>query len=76
MESRKRPHVEEEATFTAKKRVLSDTNGSPHVNGGVLDQEEPAEGDNIEVIGVYSIPSSFLIPLLCSFFVRKRFFVE
>lgn len=49
MESRKRPHVEEEATFTAKKRVLSDTNGSPHVNGGVLDQEEPAEGDNIEL---------------------------
>jgi hypothetical protein len=75
MESRKRPHVEEETTITAKKRVLSDTNGSPHVNG-VLDQEEPAEGDNLEVLIVYPISSSLLTPLLSSFFARKLSFVE
>ena len=75
MESRKRPHVEEESTVIAKKRVLSDTNGSPHVNG-VLDQEEPAEGDNIEVISVCFISSFSLTPILSSFFARKLFFVE
>jgi hypothetical protein len=75
MESRKRPHVEEETTVTAKKRVLSDTNGSPHVNG-VLDQEEPGEGDNIEVLTICSTSLSFLTPILSSFFEKKLFFVE
>lgn len=75
MESRKRPHVEEETNVTAKKRVLSDTNGSPHVNG-VVDQQEPAEGDNLEVISVSSISSLLFTPGLSSFFARKLSFVE
>jgi len=75
MESRKRPHVDEENTVIAKKRVLSDTNDSPHVNG-VLDQEEPAEGDNIEVIRVCSNSLLLLTSILSSFSARKPFFVE
>jgi hypothetical protein len=75
MEPRKRPHVEEENTVSAKKRVLSDTNGSPHVNG-VLDQEEPAEGDNIEVMSVCFILSISPTLMLLSSFARRLSFVE
>jgi hypothetical protein len=75
MDTRKRPHVEEENSVSAKKRVLSDTNGSPHVNG-VLDQEEPAEGDNIEVMSICSIPSISLTLMLSSSFERRLFSVE
>lgn len=50
MESRKRPHAEDEADTRAKKRALSDESRSPgHVNGVTADGEEPRDGDNLEV---------------------------
>ncbi|RDB24923.1 E3 ubiquitin-protein ligase BRE1 [Hypsizygus marmoreus] len=45
----KRPFTDEEDTPTAKKRVLTGPNGSPHVNGSASEQEEPTEGDNLEL---------------------------
>lgn len=53
MDSRKRSHSHEDDPPTTKKRILTGSNGSPHVNGVVAEQEEPAEGDNLEVIRVW-----------------------
>ncbi|KAG5654397.1 hypothetical protein H0H81_003221 [Sphagnurus paluster] len=49
MASRKRPFSEEEDSAATKKRVLTGRNGSPHVNGTSEDQDEPAEGTNLEL---------------------------
>ncbi|KAF5380344.1 hypothetical protein D9615_004567 [Tricholomella constricta] len=45
----KRPFSEDEDATATKKRVLTGPNGSPRVNGQVEEQDEPAEGDNLEV---------------------------
>jgi E3 ubiquitin-protein ligase BRE1 len=47
VESRKRPHTGEEDRIQTKKRVLTTTNGSPHVNG--TEPEERMQMDNLEV---------------------------
>jgi E3 ubiquitin-protein ligase BRE1 len=52
MESRKRPHADEDDPSVAKKRILTGSNGSPQVNGVTTEQEEPGDGDNLEVIRV------------------------
>jgi len=50
MESRKRPLTDDIDTSVAKKRILTGSNGSPHVNGVVGEQDEPGPGDNLEVV--------------------------
>ena len=47
VESRKRPHGGEEDRVQTKKRILSATNGSPHVNGT---EREEIERQNLEVM--------------------------
>ncbi|KIK09930.1 hypothetical protein K443DRAFT_671248 [Laccaria amethystina LaAM-08-1] len=49
MESRKRPLTDDIDTSVAKKRILTGSNGSPHVNGVALEQDEPGPGDNLEL---------------------------
>ncbi len=49
MESKKRPHDEDDADTSVKKRIVSDDHGSPRVNGVVSDSNEPTDGDNLEV---------------------------
>ncbi|EMD37345.1 hypothetical protein CERSUDRAFT_105371 [Gelatoporia subvermispora B] len=50
MESRKRPHAEDEAEPHSKKRALSNDSRSPsHVNGITPDGDEPKDGDNLEI---------------------------
>lgn len=49
MESRKRPLTDDIDTSVAKKRILTGSNGSPHVNGVAAEQDEPGPGDNLEV---------------------------
>ena len=46
VESRKRPHGGDEDRVQTKKRILSATNGSPHVNGT---EREEMERHNLEV---------------------------
>ncbi|KAF4599455.1 E3 ubiquitin-protein ligase bre1 [Pleurotus pulmonarius] len=48
MESKKRPHDEDDADTSVKKRIVSDDHGSPRVNGVVSDSNEPTDGDNLE----------------------------
>lgn len=48
MDSRKRPYSDEEDSVSAKKRVVTGSNGSPQVNGH-SEHEEPTENDNLEV---------------------------
>ncbi|KAF9469928.1 BRE1 E3 ubiquitin ligase-domain-containing protein [Collybia nuda] len=50
MASKKRPHSEEEDTTAIKKRALVGPNGSPLVNGTLLNsQEEASDTDNLEL---------------------------
>lgn len=49
MESKKRPHDEDDVDTSVKKRIVSDDHGSPRVNGVVSDSNEPTDGDNLEV---------------------------
>ena len=50
MESRKRPLADEDDSVVAeKKRILTGTNGSPHVNG-VAEHDDEAFGEKLEVI--------------------------
>ncbi|OCH92316.1 BRE1-domain-containing protein [Obba rivulosa] len=50
MDSRKRPHAEDELDSRSKKRAVSDDNRSPsHVNGVTPDGDEPKDGDNLEM---------------------------
>lgn len=48
MESRKRPLADSEEPVISKKRILTGTNGSPHVNGDV-EQDDEAFGEKLEV---------------------------
>ncbi|KAF8635226.1 hypothetical protein AX17_004001 [Amanita inopinata Kibby_2008] len=48
MESRKRPHAQEEEPTITKKRIVSAANGSPRVNGTSVEPEEPDLGRNLE----------------------------
>ncbi|CAA7261702.1 unnamed protein product [Cyclocybe aegerita] len=47
MESRKRPLADEDDTVVSKKRIVTGTNGSPHVND-LLDEEDQAFGERLE----------------------------
>lgn len=49
MESRKRPLTDDIDPSVAKKRILTGSNGSPHVNGVAEERDEPGPGDNLEV---------------------------
>ncbi|KAF8200665.1 BRE1 E3 ubiquitin ligase-domain-containing protein [Pholiota molesta] len=48
MESRKRPLADSEEPVISKKRILTGTNGSPHVNGDV-EQDDEAFGEKLEL---------------------------
>lgn len=48
MESRKRPLADVEDTMVSKKRILTGSNGSPHVNGDV-EAEDEVFGEKLEV---------------------------
>lgn len=53
MESKKRPHVDDDEPSRAKKRAVSDDHASPmpsHLNGtSASHSDEPNDGDNLEV---------------------------
>ncbi|KAJ6625446.1 hypothetical protein B0H10DRAFT_2211777 [Mycena sp. CBHHK59/15] len=49
MESKKRPHAQEDEASVTKKRVLASANGTPYVNGSVPEMDEPTDPDNLEM---------------------------
>lgn len=49
MESRKRPHTDDDDVSQVKKRVFTGVNGSPEVNGVRADSAEPSDNDQLEV---------------------------
>jgi len=71
MDSRKRPYSDDEDSVTAKKRVLTGPNGTPHVNGN-NEQEEPTENDNIEVRRVGSPFEWYVTSKPFSFSAKKQ----
>lgn len=78
MESRKRPLADVEDTMVSKKRILTGSNGSPHVNGDV-EAEDEVFGEKLEV----DILSHFrlctqTILILChvSCFEKRLYIVE
>lgn len=51
MESRKRPLADEDDSVVTKKRILTGTNGSPHVNGVAEHRDDDeAFGEKLEAI--------------------------
>lgn len=50
MESKKRPHAEDAEQSQPKKRAVSDVRYSPsHINGGMSQDDEPKDDNNLEV---------------------------